>query len=219
MIYDSPDKQIIIMVRYFLKSGFRSIIKHRSVSFIGILSISVGISVLILIGIYTGNELSVDRIHNKASRIYKVSYGNSSFTPGLLSSTLLENFPEIQNATHIETHQLFAFSPVLNYNNQSFEINGYYSVDSSFLKIFDFKVLHGDINSAMSSPFSIILTESEAMRIFNSQNPIGKTAIWKIYNDYTFTVAAIVEDPPQNSSLRFGKHGKALSRRLGIYII
>ena len=193
------------MVRYFLKSGFRSIIKHRSVSFIGILSISVGISVLILIGIYTGNELSVDRIHNKASRIYKVSYGNSSFTPGLLSSTLLENFPEIQNATHIETHQLFAFSPVLNYNNQSFEINGYYSVDSSFLKIFDFKVLHGDINSAMSSPFSIILTESEAMRIFNSQNPIGKTAIWKIYNDYTFTVAAIVEDPPQNSSLRF--HG------------
>ena len=153
--------------------------------------------------LFTSNELNVDRIHHKASRIYKVSYGNSSFTPGPLSNTLLENFHEIQHATHIETHQLFAFSPVLNHSNQSFEIEGYYSVDSSFLRVFDFKVLHGEINSAMSLPFSIILTESEAMRIFNSPNPIGETVIWKVYSDFTFTVTAIVEDPPQNSSLRY----------------
>ena len=87
------------MVRYFIKTGFRSIVKHRIVSFIGILSLSVGISVLLLIEIFTSNELNVDRIHHKASCIYKVSYGNSSFTPGPLSNTLLENFHEIQHAT------------------------------------------------------------------------------------------------------------------------
>ena len=177
--------------------------KHWSVSFIGILSLSVGISVLLIIEIFTSNELSVDRIHNNASRIFKVSYGSSSSTPGPLSGLLASEFPEIQEATHFETNQLFATSPVLNYDNNPIEIDGYYSIDSSFFELFDFKVTHGDVNTALRTPFSMILTESEAMRIFNSQNPIGKTVIWKIFKDFTFTVGAVVKDPPQNSSIRF----------------
>jgi len=191
------------MIKYYLKIGLRSIIKYRNVSFIGILSLSVGISVLFLITIFARNELRVDHFHKKVSQIYKVSYGNSSFTPGPLSNLFFEGFPEIQSATHIETHQLFAFSPVINYNNHSFEIERYYSVDSSFLEVFDFEVLLGDIDLALSTPFSIILTETEARRIFNSQNPIGETVTWKIYQDFTYTVMAIIKDLPQNSSIRF----------------
>ncbi len=52
------------MVRYFLKTGFRSIVKYRIVSIVGILSLSLGISVLFLIEIFTSNELKVDRFHN-----------------------------------------------------------------------------------------------------------------------------------------------------------
>ena len=189
------------MVRYYFKIGFRNVLKYRSVSLIGILSLSIGITVLFLIAIFTRNELNVDNFHSKFSQIYKVSYGNSSFTPGPLSGLLHEKFPEIEDATHIETHQLFAFNPFLNYNNNPFEIEDYYSVDSSFLRVFDFEVLHGEINSALSTPFSIILTESEALRIFNSQNPVGETVTWKIFRDFTFTVRAIVKNPPQNSSI------------------
>jgi putative ABC transport system permease protein len=112
-------------------------------------------------------------------------------------------FPEIQRATHIETHQLLALSPIINHNNHAFEIEAYYTVDSSFFEVFDFEVLHGDIKTAVSTPFSIILTESEASRIFNTQDPIGKPVTWKIFKDFTYTVKAIVKDPPQNSSIRF----------------
>jgi putative ABC transport system permease protein len=186
-----------------LKIGLRSAIKYRNVSLIGILSLSIGISVLLLITIYTRNELSVDGFHSKAPQICKVSYGNSSSTPGPLSYLLSEKFPEIQKATHIETHQLFAFAPVLDYKGQPFQIEGYYSVDSSFFQLFDFEVVHGDMHSAVRAPFSIILTETEAKRIFNSQNPVGETVTWRIFRDFTFTVAAVVRDPPQNSSIRF----------------
>ncbi len=193
------------MIKYFLRTSLRSIIKYRNVSFIGILSLSIGISVLYLITVFTRNELRVDSFHSNASQIFKVSYGSSSSTPGPLSNLLLERFPEIQKATHIETRQLLGLSPVLNISNHSFEIEKYYSVDSLFFKVFDFEVLHGDINSAMNTPFSIILTEGEAMRIFNSQNPIGEIVIWKTFQDFTYTVKAIVKDPPLNSSIRF--HG------------
>lgn len=191
------------MFGYFLKSGYRSILKHRRYSVIGILSLSVGIAILVLVAIFTRNELSVDGFHSNAGQIYKVAYGTSSFTPGPLSGELLENFPEITTATHLETHQLFAFSPVLNFKDRSFEIERYYSADTSFFRIFDFKAVQGDLNSAMQLPFSIALTQSEAGRIFGSQDPVGETMTWKIYGDFPFTVRAILKDPPPNSSIRF----------------
>ena len=191
------------MLKYYIKIGFRNLYKYKNNSFVNIISLSIGIAILLLIAAYAHNELSVDNFHTKASRIYKVSYGSSSFTPGPLSGLLKIEFPEIQETTHIETRQLFATSPVLNYNNNSFEIEHYYSADSVFFNIFDFEVLYGDLNTALNEPFSIILTKTEAIRIFKKTNPIGETLTWKSYKDFTFTVKAIVNDLPQNSSIRF----------------
>ncbi len=206
------------MFNFFLKIGFRNTYKYKNVTFINIICLSLGITILLLIASYAHNELSVDNFHTRASRIYKVSYGNSSFTPGPLSGLLKGEFPEIQNATHIETHQLFIFSPVLNFNNTAFEIEHYYSADSAFFQLFDFDVLHGgDVNNALSIPFSLILTESEALRIFNMTNPVGETVIWKTYRDFSFTVTAVVKDPPANSSIRFnGLISAASVQKMGL---
>jgi putative ABC transport system permease protein len=191
------------MFRHFLKLSFRNLNKNKGNTLVNVFSLSLGITILLLIAIYAQNELSVDNFHTKSSRIFKVSYGNSSGTPGPLSELLKNNFPEIQNATHLETHQLFALSPVLDYNNDIFEIEHYYSVDAEFFNVFDFQVLQGDINKAINSPFSIILTESEALRMFKHKNPIGETVIWKTFRDHEFTVQAIVKNTPQNSSIQF----------------
>lgn len=192
------------MFSHYLRLGFRNIIKQKSVTLINTICLALGITILLLILSYTQNELSVDKFHTRASRIFKVTYGNSSFTPGPLSGLLKSEFPEIQNATHIETHQLFVFSPVLNYNTNAFEIERYYSADSAFFQLFDFEIVHGgDINKALSIPFSLIVTESEALRIFDTINPVGETVVWKTYRDFTFTVQAVVKDPPTNSSIRF----------------
>jgi len=96
------------MFKYYIKIGFRNICKYKNISIVNILSLTIGIAILLLIAAYAHNELSVDNFHTKASRIYKVSYGSSSFTPGPLSGLLKNEFPEIEQATHIETHQLFA---------------------------------------------------------------------------------------------------------------
>ena len=193
------------MIKHFFKLSFRNIINNKTNTVINIASLALGVTILLLILVYAVNELSVDNFNSKAERIYKISYGNSSFTPGPLTEYLQDQFPEIEQTTHIETRQLSMFSPVIQYKNQSFEIEKYYSADPGFFEIFDFEVVHGDIKLAMESPFSLVLTESEASRMFNNKNPIGETVTWKTTQDYTFTVNAIVKDLPSNSSIQF--HG------------
>jgi putative ABC transport system permease protein len=191
------------MIKHFLKLSFRSIIKNKTNTGINIASLALGVTILLLIMVYAVNELSVDNFNSKADRIYKITYGNSSLTPGPLTEYLQDQFPEIEQTTHIETRQLSLFSPVIQYKNQSFEIEKYYSADPGFFEIFDFEVVQGDLKSAMEAPFSLVLTESEASRMFNDKNPIGETVTWKIFQDFTFTVNAVIKDLPSNSSIQF----------------
>jgi putative ABC transport system permease protein len=193
------------MIKHFLKLSFRNIIKNKTNTGINIASLALGVTILLLIMVYAVNELSVDNFNSKAERIYKISYGNSSLTPGPLNEYLQEQFPEIEQTTHIETRQLSIFSPVIQYENQSFEIEKYYSADPGFFEIFDFEVMQGDLKSALETPFSLVLTESEASRMFNNKNPIGESVIWKSFQDFPFTVNAVVKDLPSNSSIQF--HG------------
>jgi len=126
------------MIKHFLKLSFRNILKNTANTGINITSLAFGITILLLIMVYAVNELSVDNFNSKADRIYKISYGNSSITPGPLNEYLQNQFPEIEKTTHIETRQLFMFSPVIQAGNQSFEIDKYYSADPGFFEIFDF---------------------------------------------------------------------------------
>ena len=191
------------MIKHFFKLSIRNILKNKVNTCINIASLALGITILLLISVYAINELSVDNFNSKADRIYKISYGNSSLTPGPLNEYLQTQFPEIEQTTHIETRQLFMFSPVIQCKNQSFEIEKYYSADPGFFETFDFEVVQGNLKSAIESPFSLVLTESEASRICNNKNPIGETVIWKSFQDFTFTVNAVIKDLPSNSSIQF----------------
>ena len=191
------------MLKHYIRLGLRNLRKYKGNTLVNIAGLSIGISIIILIAIYANNELRVDTFHRNFSDIYKLSYGLSSGTPGPLSGLLKQEFPEVKEATHIETRQLNGMSPVLSYNTETFEIDKYYSIDSSFFDVFDFQVLRGDIEEALKDPFSMILTESEAARIFKDTDPIGQLVTWKATNEFPFTIQAIVKDVPQNSSIVF----------------
>ena len=191
------------MFKHFIKISLRNIFKNKVNTTLSVASLALGITISLLIAAYSLNELSVDRFHSKEERIYKISYGNSSLTPGPLNGFLKSQFPKIKQTTHIETRQLNMFSPVVQFKNNSFEIEKYYSADPGFFDIFDFEVVQGNIQTAIQSPFSMILTESESNRIFNLTNPIGESVTWKGMKDFTFTVKAIVKDLPSSSSIQF----------------
>ena len=73
-------------------------------------------------------------------------------------------------------------------------------VDHNFLKIFDFNLLAGNRNTALSDPQSIILTESLAKKYFGDENPIGKSLE---IDGIELTVTGLMENPPETSQIQF----------------
>jgi putative ABC transport system permease protein len=76
-------------------------------------------------------------------------------------------------------------------------------VDSTFLDIFDFKLLVGDRATALQKPNSIVLTEASVEKLFGNTNPIGKTVSHYGEDTSSFIVTGILENVPSNSQLQF----------------
>jgi putative ABC transport system permease protein len=74
--------------------------------------------------------------------------------------------------------------------------------DPDFFNIFSFYSIKGNLQTALKDPGTVVLTETEAERIFGNEDPINKTI--RLNNELDLTVKAVIKDIPQNSSMKFG---------------
>ena len=162
----------------------------------------------ILILLFVFYERSFDNFHTK--NIYRlnevqkfegmVSSQKVALSMFPMGPTLTDEFPEIKNFTRINA----AGKIPINYGDKKIYVDRACIVDSTFLDIFDFKMIKGDRRTALQNPRSIVLAEKEAEKFFEKENPIGKTLINYDRNDTTtLTVTGVIEDVPQNSQLQF----------------
>ncbi len=190
------------MLKNYLKIAFRNIIRSKLYSFINIAGLSVGIACFALIISYIYFEMNYDGFHKDARNIYRIYSGDrsqngesfSAETPDPLPKTLLNDYPGM-----FEVARLFRREFWVTRGNKAFsEI--VYGSDQSFFKVFDFKLLEGSRDAALSNPNSVVLTEKFARKIFGYTDPLGKSI--KI-NNYDFTVTGILQNFPNNSSIKF----------------
>jgi putative ABC transport system permease protein len=190
--------------RNYLKTSIRSLLKNKLHSSINLIGLTIGIAVCLLVSTYVHNELSYDNFHTNAEYIHRVeSIRNEDgnwirirVTPPGIADKLLQEFPEIKSVTRVSD-----FMALLKYNNNSWNVDRFALVDSTFLNIFDFPLLRGDPANALNNPLSIILTESSAHLIFGNEDPIGKSIT--LYNRFELTVTGIMEDFPENSHIQY----------------
>lgn len=191
------------MLKNYLKVLFRNIFKSKVFSFINLTGLSIGMGAAILIFLWIDNELSMDRFHEKADRIFvmhnrdtdpsgkKWAWNN---TPKVLGPTLIKDYPEVED--------------VVRFNNSTFLVTAGEKkinkrgafVDSGFLKMFSFPLLSGNAN-ALSGPNSIVLTERFAKAFFGNEEALGKTI--KVDSVHNCTVTAVLKDLPNNTLFRF----------------
>lgn len=197
------------MFNNYLKITLRNITKHKLYSFINILSLSIGITCCILIALYVKQELNFDNYFENADSIYRITTTHISErgttidveTPMPLRNALKNQYPEIGKSTRI----FFAGSELVTYKKESFLESNLAFADSSFFKIFSFKILEGNQNNLLSTPHSLVLTESIAKKYFGDKNPVGETLI--LQNKYEFTVTGVIQDIPVNTHFRFNMIG------------
>jgi putative ABC transport system permease protein len=192
------------MLKNLIKTAFRHILKHFGYSILNILGLTLGISSSLFLIIYVADEVSYDRYHEKADRIYRVSTNikepDDQFTWDVaqipFGPQVVQDYPEVQSFVR------FINMPRSKYKFEDKEFNeeNFFFVDSTLFNIFTYKVLKGEVKSALLEPKKIILTEKIANKYFGKSDPIGKTLTT---GTDTYEVTGVIQDVPTNSHFRF----------------
>ncbi|MDP6040883.1 MAG: ABC transporter permease, partial [Candidatus Latescibacteria bacterium] len=194
------------MLRHYLKLALRNLMRQKVYSFINVFGLALGIACCLLIGLYVQHHLNYDRFHEKGDRIFQVNRSGkndegiqtfSAITATALAVHMKEEWPEIEHAVRVFTFG----SRLLKNGEKRLSSSNVYYVDSAFLDVFSFPLMEGDPQTALKTPFSIVLTEKMAKRAFGEENPIGKTLQYD--NKFDLTVTGVVKDTPTNSHMQF----------------
>lgn len=192
------------MFRNYFTTALRNITRQKIFSFINISGLALSLTAVWIISLYVADEVSYDRYHEKADRIYRVashgSWGDEKFdvtgTSGLTAPTFKTDFPEVEDAVRIDAEG----GGIINYADKTIKENGIFFTDASFFNIFTYHFIAGDVH-ALEKPNSIVLTKTLAARLFGSpETAINKT----IYIDKSASiVTGVMEDVPTNSHFTF----------------
>jgi putative ABC transport system permease protein len=194
-----------LMIKNYIKIALRNIKKHKGYSFINITGLAIGMACCLLITIWVLDELSYDKFHENAATLYRVEenqdYSGRVFhvtvTPYPLAPALKDEIPEIIDATRY----VYAGGLLFRYGDKAFFEDNIRAVDPSFFQMFTFPFLKGDKNTALNSPYSLVLSEKIAEKYFGDENPVGKVV--SVNNTQEFTVTGVMKNIPHNSSLQF----------------
>jgi putative ABC transport system permease protein len=195
------------MFKNLLRVSLRNLARDKWYSLLNILGLTLGITFSLFLIFYVKDELSFDRFHEKADRIYRInSYIKEpdkdtmhwAITQYPLGPVLKKDFPEVEEAVR------FVSNGKVMYRNGDtrFYIEKVYVVDSNLFRVFTYPLLEGDPNTALVEPNSMVLTESVADKYFGKHfGIVGKTLI--DIKGKPFKITGVLKDPPENSHIRF----------------
>ncbi|MFC2097671.1 ABC transporter permease [Bacteroidota bacterium] len=195
------------MIRNYLKTAFRNIIKHRTSSIINILGLSIGLASSFIILLHVYHELSFDRYPDNKKNIYRVithkdKYDTySPLTPFILTPNLINDYAEIDKISRVQNWPVVGIKKDDEYLNE----NGLISAENDLFELFSFEVLQGNPEVLLTDPYSIVISKYNAEKYFGNDDPIGQTMTIKIRNkEYDFNISGVIMNIPENSTLKGG---------------
>lgn len=194
------------MFRNYFKTAWRTLIKNKTQSVINIVGLSIGLACSLLILLWVQNELSIDSLHAKSDRLYKVyerEYykdhidGNYD-TPGLLAEELKRKIPAIEDAVMLEDGNDLT---TLRVGNKLLKASGS-GASAGFFNMFSYTLSQGTVNNALSSITGMAISKKLAVELFGStENAMDKIVRYNNIKDYKVT--AVFDDIPAWSSRKF----------------
>lgn len=195
----------IEMIRNFFKIAMRNLVKQGGYSIINITGLAIGLAASLLILMWIQHELSYDRFYTDSDQIYRVEmdqyYGAEPYhvnvTPVPSAPVWKSRIPEIIDICRVNRlpRVLFERGDTRLFESQLM------AADSTFFRIFDFKFLYGDPETALVTPHSIVLTEELARKYFGDENPLGQGIT--LERQMEFIVTGVLEKVPDNTTLQF----------------
>lgn len=199
-----------MMLRHYLKIAFRGILKNRSFTIINLLGLSLGLASALILFVFIYNQSLKDSHITDIDHYVRIESFtelraedgfNARVHPGV-GPALQENLPQVLGFVRTNGITLDVTLP-----EEGFQDNlvreRFLIVDSSFFQFFEQQFIAGNAETALSDPNSIVLTESMARRLFDTDNPIGREIKTSQTHRGPAFVTAVVKDPGPNSSIQF----------------
>ena len=174
------------MFKNYLKVAVRNILKHKGYSLLNVVGLSIGMACCLLILLYVQDELSFDRYHTKADRIFRVieevrleGVGEESASmPFPTCDTLPIEYPEsIEASVRFFNFQLPTVSIKFGTTGEKrFNEPRFFFVDPAVFKIFSFGVIKGNSETALAEPNTIVITEAMATSILKMRILLEKSS-------------------------------------------
>ncbi|OGU56779.1 MAG: hypothetical protein A2V66_00220, partial [Ignavibacteria bacterium RBG_13_36_8] len=193
------------MIKNYLKVALRNIIRQKTYAFLNILGLSLGLTCFILILLFVQFEFSFDKFNMNYDNIYRVEMdfnGRGQFIALMhtaVGPALVKDYPEV--IAHARFNNMGNGVILDAGNDKKFTENFGWWAENSFFELFSYEFLLGNQRTALTEPYSIVLTETTAEKYFPNRNPIGNTI--RINNSFDCTVTAVLKDPPNNSHINF----------------
>ncbi|MBX2969396.1 MAG: ABC transporter permease [Cyclobacteriaceae bacterium] len=194
------------MLKNYLKIAFRALWHSKAHSIINVTGLGLGIACCVLIVLFVKDEWTFDAFHQKADRIYrayvKEDYGKdqqifNTVTPFPLGPALQDNVPEVESQVRITR---IGSQVKVNDNQFSEQVT---IAGQDFFRVFDFNMLEGNENVLQQANHAV-LTKRYAKKYFGEEDALNKTIVIELNESAeTFTVKAVVENIPTNSSITF----------------
>jgi putative ABC transport system permease protein len=200
------------MLKSYLTTAWRNIRKNKVFSFINVIGLSIGMAACLLILQYVNFELSYDQFNKNVPDLYRVyndRYQNGkliqhgTITYSGIGKAMQDDYPEVVNHTRVEPFG----KQIISHGAKKYGDQEVIAVDNSFLTMFSYPLLAGDLRSALTASYTAVLTEDAAYRYFGLKGNEAASAIGKTFimgtDSMPYKVTGICRNTPENSHLSF----------------
>ncbi len=194
------------MFKLFYKTFARNLLRDKLHAILNIVGLALGFTAFLYIVTYIFHETSYDSFHEKSERIYRcvqhIKLGDEpiygSQAEPVLATTAKNELAEVEDAVRLYLRN----DVTTEYKDNKFTEEEIWYADSNIFRIFDFNLLEGNPETALSRPNSILLTKKAALKYFGNEDAIGKSLLLNLDKEQ-YVVTGILEDLPMNSHLQF----------------
>jgi putative ABC transport system permease protein len=193
------------MYKNYFTIAWRTFLKSKGYSLINIAGLAVGLSACLLIGLYVHHELSYDRFHEKAARIYRanveIKFGDNHFDLAvanpLFGETAKNEIRQVEQTARLRWYG----SLLIKKGDENVREGNVAWADSTLFEVFTLPMIFGNPKTALTEPNSIVITESVARKYFNRTDVVGETLI--VNNTQSRKITGVIKDLPSNMHFRF----------------
>lgn len=171
------------------KSFFKFLSKNKAYTAIDIFGLSVSLMFVILISVYTVQELSTDNFQTERDRICVLTNGNGPSSALPIGYRLKNQYPEIEKVCPVVLSNVSNLQ--IHYGDKKLLSESAF-VDSTFFNFFSFRLLEGDPVNVLRDQYNAVISESFARKLFGQEDPIGKSV--RISDSTSVIISGVMED-------------------------